>query len=123
MDDTTLRLYAIVRSDLEMPAGKLAAQAGHAFLETFLVADEETAKEYRADGVGTKITLQARSLDDLLWAQYHCERRGIPCVLIVDEGHVMLPHFDGSPVVTALGIGPIRREDNISLITNKFRKV
>lgn len=121
--DNTLRLYAIVRSDLEMPAGKLAAQAGHAFLESFLVADEETAKEYRADGVGTKITLQARSLDDLLWAQYHCERRGIPCALIVDEGHVMPPHFDGSPVVTALGIGPIRRKNNTSIITNKFRKV
>ncbi len=121
--DETLRLYAIVRSDLEMPPGKLAAQAGHAFLESFLVADDEAASEYRADGVGTKITLQARSLDDLQWAQFHCERMGVPCALIVDEGHVMPPHFDGNPIVTALGIGPIKREDHINVITSKFRKV
>lgn len=34
----TPRLYAIVRTDLGMTPGKLAAQAGHAYVNTFLAA-------------------------------------------------------------------------------------
>jgi peptidyl-tRNA hydrolase len=33
-----LRLYAIVRGDLNMNAGKIASQAGHAYLGAFLKA-------------------------------------------------------------------------------------
>lgn len=103
-----------------MPIGKLSAQAGHAFLESYLKSDSQIQTEYRSDGLGTKITLQARHLDDLLWAQYRCEQRGISCALIIDSEHVMPPHFNGSPIVTALGIGPVRREA-ISFITKKFK--
>jgi len=53
-------LYAIIRGDLEMPVGKLAAQAGHAFLEAYLKSDPVVAHAYREHGIGTKITLQAR---------------------------------------------------------------
>lgn len=35
MDDT-LRMYAIIRADLNMSSGKLAAQCGHAFLNAYL---------------------------------------------------------------------------------------
>jgi peptidyl-tRNA hydrolase len=122
MTDQTLRLYAIVRGDLEMPPGKLAAQAGHAFLESYLNSDPSIQTEYRQDGVGTKITLRARHLDDILWAQFMCEQECLSHAIIVDEGHVMPPHFDGSPIITAIGIGPYRRED-ISHITDKFRLV
>ena len=122
MQNPTLRLYAIVRGDLEMPPGKLASQAGHAFLESYLNSSQQIQDEYRLDGVGTKITLRARHLDDILWAQFMCEQECLSHATIVDEGHVMSPHFDGSPIITAIGIGPYRRE-NISHITDKFRLV
>lgn len=122
MTDPTLRLYAIVRGDLEMPPGKLASQAGHAFLESYLKTTHQIQDEYRLDGLGTKITLKARNLDDILWAQFMCEEGRFSHATIVDEGHVMPPHFDGSPIITAIGIGPYRRED-ISHITDKFRLV
>ena len=101
-----------------MPIGKLISQAAHAYLESYLTSDKQ--QEYRADGIGTKVTLQSKSLDDLFRAQYECERRGIPCALIEDSGHVMPPHFDGSPIVTALGIGPARRNE-VKSITKRFK--
>ena len=87
-----------------MPPGKMAAQAGHAFLEAFIVSSESEARAYRADSVGTKVVLRAR-LQSLLNAAARCEQMGIPHALIMDEGHVLPPHFDGSPIVTALGVG------------------
>ena len=101
-----------------MTVGKIASQAGHAFLEAYLNSSQQ--EEYRSDGLGTKVTLQSKSLDDLLWAQFLCEQRGLSHALIVDSGHVMQPHFDGFPIVTALGIGPARRED-VKQITKKFK--
>ena len=122
MQDKTLRLYAIVRGDLEMPPGKLASQAGHAFLESYLKSNPQIQEEYRLDGVGTKITLRARHLDDILKAQFLCQQECLSHAIIVDEGHVMPPHFDGSPIITAIGIGLYRR-DEISHITDNFKLV
>jgi peptidyl-tRNA hydrolase len=49
-------------------------------------------------------------LQQLERAYFEAQQAGIPCSLITDSGHVMLPHFDGSPVVTAVGIGPCTRQ-------------
>ena len=105
-----------------MTAGKAAAQAGHAYLESFLHAPPRLQRDYRADSMGTKIALIAPFLGDLLWAQAICRRHWFPHALITDEGHVMPPHFDGSPIVTALGIGPIDRE-TIGFITDRFQLI
>lgn len=108
-----------------MPAGKLAAQAGHAYLESFFACQNmrpETAEAYRNDPPGTKITLAAPSLEKLLDAYEQCKNKGIPCALITDEHHILPPHFDGKPIITALGIGPTLREESGS-ITNSFAKV
>ena len=43
--DTTLRLYAIVRLDLGMDTGKIASQAGHAYLGAFINAEPSLQKE------------------------------------------------------------------------------
>jgi peptidyl-tRNA hydrolase len=124
-DDPTLRLYAIVRGDLFMPPGKLAAQAGHAFLDAYLAsldARPACAHAYRADGHGTKIALRAHSLDDLLSAESMARRAGIPAALVTDSGHILPPHFDGSPIVTALGLGPAKRSE-VRRITRRFALV
>ncbi len=123
--DPTLRLYAIVRSDLNMTPGKLASQAGHAYLNSFLKcfeADPQLAQEYQGySGIGTKVCLKA-PLHKLQKAYEQAIELGIPCDLIVDSGHIMHPHFDGFPIVTALGIGPILRKD-IQHITKRFKVV
>lgn len=59
----------------------------------------------------TKVCLKAKSLQQLLRAHDAAQKLGLPCALITDEHHVLPPHFDGSPIVTALGLGPARRCD------------
>lgn len=120
-----LRMYAIVRGDLNMPAGKLAAQAGHAFVEAYResqIQQARVARQYIIDPPGTKVVLKSKSLKELEWAKGMCHLFNIPHAWIVDSGHILPPYFDGNPIVTALGIGPILRED-IQHITSKFELV
>jgi peptidyl-tRNA hydrolase len=108
-----------------MSPGKLAAQAGHAFLDAFLIALErrpDNARRYRDGCHGTKVALLADGLDDLLRARAMADRAGLPTALITDSGHVLPPLFDGSPIVTALGIGPARRSE-VRHITRHFALV
>jgi len=122
MQDPTLRIYAVLRGDLEMTAGKAAAQAGHAYVNSLLDALKQNPniiQEYQPDGLGTKVCLVAKNESQLRFAHYRATERGLPCSLIIDSGHIMLPHFDGNPIVTALGIGPCIR-DQIDFIVGKF---
>ena len=108
-----------------MPPGKLAAQAGHAFLDAYLTALDlrpDTARAYRDGGHGTKVTLRASGQDDLLRALSMARRAGIPAALATDAGNVLPPSFDGSPIVTALGLGPVRRSE-VRRITRHFALV
>jgi PTH2 family peptidyl-tRNA hydrolase len=105
-----------------MSAGKLAAQAGHAYLDSYLQATADRAAEYRGDSHGTKVCLCATSLDALLDAAEEALRAGVPHSLIIDSGHVMPPYFTGAPVVTALGLGPALRSE-VRTITKRFALV
>jgi PTH2 family peptidyl-tRNA hydrolase len=106
-----------------MPSGKLASQAGHAYLNSFLKSQQERpdiAEFYQRDGIGTKLCLEAKNQDALLKAYHAVQAAGIPCSLIIDEHHVLPPHFDGSPIITALGIGPARKHE-VHQITKRFK--
>lgn len=128
--DNTLRLYAIVRGDLEMSPGKMAAQAGHAFCESLRSAeshwDQNDASsdyaQYVADPPGTKVVLEAPDEFALLRAYREAQERGIPAALIYDSGHVLPPHFDGSSILTAVGLGPAFRQ-KAAPITRRFALV
>lgn len=106
-----------------MPPGKLASQAGHAFTNTIMLAqqtDNNLANEYETPyNIGTKVVLKSKNLNHILRAHEQAKEAGLSTTLIVDSGHVMPPYFDGEPIVTALGIGPARR-DQIEHITKKF---
>ena len=95
-----------------MTPGKLASQAGHAFTDVLwecLRTDPALAAAYQDGPGGSKVVLSARNLHQLERAARECAAAGLTHVLFEDSGHVCLPHFDGSPVVTALGIGPCTR--------------
>lgn len=101
-----------------MPPGKLAAQAGHAYVSALWAAKDispESFNNYISDPPGTKVCLAARDDAELLALRDIAASMGIPYALIIDEGHVLLPHFDGSPIVTALGLGPATRREVASL--------
>lgn len=93
-----------------MTPGKAAAQAGHAFLDAYLTAPPEIQSQYREDRHGTKIVLGCRDAEALHRIYNEAFRLGFPCALVIERDHIMPPDFDGSPIVTAVGIGPIYRE-------------
>ena len=105
-----LLLYAVVRTDIEIPVGKLAAQAGHAFLGAYEHCRDtqpETFSAYHRSDLKKKICLAAEDEAALLRIYDLCEERGIAVYLTKDAG---LTVFD-EPTLTAVGIGPIKRSD------------
>lgn len=95
-----------------MRDGKPMAQAGHAFLDAWfhahLTHHADIAQAYAALRPGTKITL-ACTLATLERAESRLLSAGLPCVRIYDREHIHPPDFDGTPVLTALGAGPLTR--------------
>jgi peptidyl-tRNA hydrolase len=102
-------MYALLRQDLGMTPGKSASQAGHAYLESFVKTDRSISLAYLNQG-GTKIALAAPDLQTLEQIHAAALAADLPCAIVVESGHVMPPTFDGSPIITALGIGPVDRE-------------
>lgn len=106
-----------------MSPGKLASQAGHAYLGAAVQADPSLLAEYHQDlpaSPGTKVCLEAKNIDQIMRAVDAAKAAGIPHFLVVDSG---CPNFfDGQPIVTALGLGPARRAE-INHITRKFNLV
>jgi len=119
----------IVRRDLNMPQGKLAAQCAHASLgalikcgfksEEMLHIDLKvgTAVEKWLNGRFTKIVLYVKSEEKLLSLFKDIEDHGLPCALITDAGFTV---FDGKPTNTCIGVGPVF-PDEIDAITKKLR--
>ena len=87
-----------------MSAGKLASQAGHAYLGAFQAAQgspEHAA--YASLSPGTKVCLQG-DLEQIGRAVEKLTQAGIPHYLVIDSG---CPNFfNGTPVLTAIGFGP-----------------
>lgn len=93
-----------------MSPGKIAAQAGHAYLDTYLKAynaDIDKCMDYKK-GHGIKVCLKAKNEEDLFRLKEAVESRDIPCAIIEDLGYTC---FEGRTTVTALGIGPIRKDE------------
>jgi len=70
--------------------------------------------------MGTNVVLKSKGLFQIERAFHDAKAAGLQCVLIIDEGHIMLPYFDGSPIIVALGIGPELRAE-VHHITKRFK--
>lgn len=100
------KLYVVVRSDIEMPIGKMLAQVGHAFLGVFLEClsnNPELAEKYKNEEMYPKIALKGKNEHALRRAQTECDELKIPTFLVIDAGRTVFTE----PTVTVLGIGPV----------------
>lgn len=94
----------VVRTDVKMGKGKLAAQVGHAAVS----AAEEARKKYPEwweawmNEGQCKVAVKVKSLAELLGLQKDAIRMKLPHSLITDRGLTQLP----PSTVTCLGIGP-----------------
>lgn len=110
-----------------MTPGKMASQLCHASKNCLLLAertDPDLARQYQGPKfLGTQITLSAKDEAALRKAHHLAKEAGLITSLIEDEDHVIPGTlFDGSPIITALGIGPCTREQ-AKRITRQFKMV
>lgn len=105
-DDTNIKMYCIVSEeafpDSLKHSGKLAAQAGHAFLGCFnniLKYDYDLAMDYIQCPLHRKIVVTVSSTQKLLNLYEKYKDKNF-AYLVVDEG---LTHFNGQ-TVTCLGL-------------------
>ncbi|QDX39812.1 peptidyl-tRNA hydrolase Pth2 [Salarchaeum sp. JOR-1] len=96
----------VVRADLGMGTGKVAAQASHASLRAFEYADDRAQRAWKQGGQ-KKIVLKAGSERELYELSEEAKAAGLPSAVIEDAGHTQVE--PGTP--TALAIGPAAEAD------------
>lgn len=92
----------IMRTDTEMKKGKMCAQACHASVSSFIIAQNKDPKGVEGWlDFQKKVVLKVSSQEELL-AIYTAVKKELPCALIKDAGRTQLE----PGTITALGIGP-----------------
>ena len=111
------KMVIVVRTDIKMSKGKMAAQAGHA-----AVSASEYARKNRPEwwtpwiNEGQcKIAVKAKSEQEILELERKARNTKLPAVLIVDRGLTEIP----PNTTTCLGIGPAPA-DKVDAITGKL---
>jgi PTH2 family peptidyl-tRNA hydrolase len=110
-----MKQVILVRTDLKLSKGKLAAQVAHASLESYKKADPRKAEDWRRDG-GKKVVLKVTNLASLKRYDRKARELRLPHKLIKDAGHTELR----PGTVTCLGIGP-ESEEKIDKATGKLK--
>lgn len=108
-------MYIVFPRELLMPPGKLAAQAGHAAVDSWIDSvcykDRlDVCKAWRENG-GAKICVAVQNVSDLHTIHHQMIEHQMPCALVEDAGHTV---FAG-PTVTCIGVGPLWRSESESL--------
>lgn len=107
-----LKMWLVVRSDIDIPKGKLAGQSGHAFerltARIFRTGGQtlEDYEQYERDNT-PKITVTCKNLAALDRAERECEEAGILTYKVTDAGRTVF----NEPTVTVLSLGPAYRHE------------
>lgn len=111
----SLKQAIIVRKDLKMKPGKIAAQAAHASLAALdKVQDEGIVEDWKNSGM-PKIVLKVNSEKELL-DLFMQAKKELPCALIKDAGRTQVE----PGTTTCMGIGPAE-ESKINKFTGKLK--
>ncbi len=98
------KLVVLVRTDLDMGKGKIAAQVGHASVECALRAEKKDRKAFDSwmDCGQRKVVLKVSGKDEMIRYMKEARSCGLYTVLITDAGRTQVE--PGS--ATCIGIGP-----------------
>lgn len=106
-----LKQVILVRTDIKMSKGKVAAQVAHAAVNAALSVNKKLLKNWRETGM-KKITLKVESEEDLYKYQQLAEEKDIITSLITDAGHTEIA--PGTKTCLAIGPGPEIQIDKIT---------
>jgi PTH2 family peptidyl-tRNA hydrolase len=109
-----LKLVILVRQDLKLPKGKLAAQVAHAAVEATLKSSSSKVEEWRDEGQ-KKIVLKVKDEKELLAYQRKAKSEKLVAALITDAGKTVI----APGTRTCVGIGP-DSEEKIDKVTGKL---
>ena len=108
----------VVRRDLGMGTGKIAAQVAHA-----AVMGAEKAKERKREwfdewfsGGQAKIVVKVKNMNELMEVRKHAENLHLPVVQVQDSGLTQIQ----PGTITCIGIGPAP-SDLIDKVTNNLK--
>ncbi len=95
----------LVRQDLKLPKGKMAAQVAHASIETMMNAKKTVVDKWMREGMA-KVILKVKNLSELKEYVTKAKKSGIAAYMIRDAGHTVVK----PGTVTCAGIGPDKTE-------------
>ena len=110
-----MKQVIVMRADLNMSRGKIAAQACHASLGAYKKTDDSVRKKWESEGE-KKVVLKVKDLEELFEIYELVKVTKLPIYLVYDAGHTELP----KSTVTCLGIGP-DEEEKIDKITQDLK--
>ncbi len=105
----------LVREDLKLPKGKLAAQSSHASVDATLKSDRRMVDLWKKEG-GKKIVLKVKDEKELLRYKQLADDSGLKTSLIIDAGHTVLE----PGTKTCVGIGP-DLEEKIDIVSGNLK--
>jgi peptidyl-tRNA hydrolase, PTH2 family len=91
----------LMRDDLKLPKGKMAAQAAHAAVEAVLRSDKDKVKKWRNEGM-MKIVLKVKDEKELFKYKSQAEAFMLTTAVITDAGRTVVE----PGTVTCMAIGP-----------------
>lgn len=110
-----LKQVIVVRNDLKLPKGKLAAQVAHAAVEAAHKAVKSTYQSWRLNGQ-KKIALKVDSEKELFKIAQQAKDIGLPTAIITDAGKTVIAPGTN----TCVGIGPAE-ESTIDRIVGELK--
>ena len=110
-----MKQVILVRKDLKMPKGKLAAQVAHASVEAVRKSSKVQLQKWHSEG-SKKVILKVKDLLELLKYEKKAQKLGLKIAIIKDAGLT----FFKEPTITVLAIGPSEKE-KIDKITGKLK--
>lgn len=110
-----MKQVIVVRNDLKLGKGKIAAQACHASLESYKKANSDAILSWENSGV-KKIVLKVESEKELLEIFEQLKAAKMKPALIKDAG---LTEVEPG-TITCLGVGPVQEKD-VDKITGKLK--
>lgn len=110
----SLKQVIVVRDDLKLSRGKVAAQVAHAAIIGYLKSDPALRRRWVDEGQ-KKVVLKAGNLEELMSIKYRAEKSGLVTGVVQDAGLTEIP----PGTVTAIVIGP-DEEKKIDRITGNL---
>lgn len=110
-DDTEYKQVILLRADLRLPKGKMAAQAAHASVESVLRSDKKLVEAWRREGM-KKIVLKVADEKEMLKLNQQAKDGGLITAVITDAGHTVVA--PGTKTCCAIGPDANKKIDSVT---------